>query len=100
MTSKTQRDLLGPFTSGANHVPHRHPEALVMLIPVTATPAPSRAVDATGTVERSCGTGVEASAVGAPSVAALFPPRDADADTRRAWVASSPWPEIVFASAH
>ena len=29
----------------------------------------------------------------------LFPPKDADAETRRRWLASSPWPEIVFASA-
>ncbi|WP_392541899.1 hypothetical protein [Oryzobacter telluris] len=31
--------------------------------------------------------------------AALFPPRDADAETYRAWIASSPWPEVVFAAA-
>lgn len=30
---------------------------------------------------------------------ALFPPRDADAETRRRWVAASPWPEVVFACA-
>jgi hypothetical protein len=71
-----------------------------MLVPTTAAGAPSGAVDPTATVDRSCGTAVESSAVGAPIVPALFPPRDADADTRRAWVASSPWPEIVFASAH
>ncbi len=29
----------------------------------------------------------------------LFPPVDADADTRRAWLAASPWPEVVFSSA-
>lgn len=29
----------------------------------------------------------------------LFPPPDADAETRAAWLAGSPWPEIVFASA-
>lgn len=29
----------------------------------------------------------------------LFPPRDADSDTRRAWLVDSPWPEVVFASA-
>ena len=29
----------------------------------------------------------------------LFPPADADAETYRAWLASSPWPEVVFASA-
>jgi hypothetical protein len=31
--------------------------------------------------------------------APLFPPRDADPETRRRWLASSPWPEVVFASA-
>lgn len=31
--------------------------------------------------------------------AALFPPRDADGETFRAWIASSPWPEVVFAAA-
>ncbi len=29
----------------------------------------------------------------------IFPPRDADADTYRAWIAASPWPEVVFAAA-
>jgi hypothetical protein len=29
----------------------------------------------------------------------LFPPKDADAETRRRWLASSPWPEVVFAAA-
>ncbi len=46
-------------------------------------PAPSRA----------------AAAVAAATVHPLFPPRDADAETRRRWLASSPWPEVVFASA-
>lgn len=27
---------------------------------------------------------------------ALFPPRDADADTYRAWLARAAWPEVVF----
>lgn len=31
--------------------------------------------------------------------APLFPPKDADAETRRRWLATSPWPEVVFASA-
>ncbi|PKW28338.1 hypothetical protein [Phycicoccus duodecadis] len=30
---------------------------------------------------------------------ALFPPKDADAETYRRWLAASPWPEVVFASA-
>lgn len=29
----------------------------------------------------------------------IFPPRDADAATYRRWIATSPWPEVVFASA-
>ncbi len=29
----------------------------------------------------------------------IVPPRDADAATYRRWIASSPWPEVVFASA-
>ena len=29
----------------------------------------------------------------------LFPPKDADAEARRRWLATSPWPEVVFAAA-
>lgn len=29
----------------------------------------------------------------------VFPPADADAEQRRAWLKDSPWPEVVFASA-
>ncbi|KRE41259.1 hypothetical protein [Knoellia sp. Soil729] len=36
-----------------------------------------------------CATGTD----GAP---ALFPPKDADADTYRAWLARAAWPEVVF----
>ncbi|KGN32681.1 hypothetical protein N802_16870 [Knoellia sinensis KCTC 19936] len=31
-----------------------------------------------------------------PARPALFPPRDADADTYRAWLARAAWPEVVF----
>ena len=34
-----------------------------------------------------------------PLAQPLFPPKDADAETRRRWLASSPWPEVVFAAA-
>lgn len=37
--------------------------------------------------------------VPAPGVQPLFPPKDADAEARRRWLASSPWPEVVFAGA-
>ena len=33
-----------------------------------------------------------------PRAETLFPPADADAETRQAWLAASPWPEVVFAS--
>ncbi|HHU11338.1 MAG TPA: hypothetical protein GXZ60_15205 [Intrasporangiaceae bacterium] len=32
-------------------------------------------------------------------VPGLFPPKDADEATRRAWLADTPWPEVVFATA-
>ncbi len=34
-----------------------------------------------------------------PVAQPLFPPKDADAEARRRWLASSPWPEVVFAAA-
>ena len=34
-----------------------------------------------------------------PTAQPLFPPKDADAEARRRWLASSPWPEVVFAAA-
>ena len=34
-----------------------------------------------------------------PAAQPLFPPKDADAEARRRWLASSPWPEVVFAAA-
>ena len=43
--------------------------------------------------------GVGGSAPTSTGRAPLFPPRDADAETRRRWLATSPWPEVVFASA-
>lgn len=36
---------------------------------------------------------------GAPGAQPLFPPKDADAEARRRWLAGSPWPEVVFAAA-
>lgn len=38
-------------------------------------------------------------AAAVPDRTPLFPPRDADEETRRRWLATSPWPEVVFASA-
>ena len=45
--------------------------------------------------------GAQAPGSVSPSLSAqpLFPPKDADAETRRRWLASSPWPEVVFAAA-
>lgn len=41
----------------------------------------------------------EADVAGSPGHQPLFPPADADAETYRRWLAASPWPEVVFASA-
>lgn len=42
---------------------------------------------------------VDLPAAPAPLMLGLTPPRDADSATYRAWLASSPWPEVVFAAA-
>lgn len=34
-----------------------------------------------------------------PTFPAIFPPQGADAQTRRAWLATTPWPEVLFSSA-
>ena len=71
-----------------------------MSVPISAAVARPRAVDATQSAERMCpSTAARGATDGTSSAAALFPPRDADAEVRRAWLAASPWPEIVFASA-
>ena len=50
--------------------------------------------------DASCAdTSALAGAAAPPVWAPLFPPRDADEETRRRWIATSPWPEVVFASA-
>ncbi len=54
----------------------------------TVPPVPRR--------DASC---AEAAAPPEPPRTALFPPRDADAETYRRWIAASPWPEVVFAAA-
>ena len=43
--------------------------------------------------------GVSAAAAVPAAHTSLFPPKDADAEARRRWLASSPWPEVVFAAA-
>ncbi len=43
--------------------------------------------------------GMVVPAVGSLLRQPLFPPKDADAEARRRWLASSPWPEVVFAAA-
>ena len=50
--------------------------------------------------DASCADPVSRTSLGVTPVRApLFPPRDADEETRRRWIAASPWPEVVFASA-
>lgn len=46
----------------------------------------------TPTSGNTCATSVQSDLARAP----LFPPRDADADTYRAWLARAAWPEVVF----
>jgi len=59
-------------------------------IPATTDPRGARCADASAQVAAlSPGFRVQP----------LFPPKDADAETRRRWLASSPWPEVVFAAA-
>ena len=73
-----------------------------MTSPATTSPAPRDPARA------SAGAGARSScqpprAVGsAPPMTAfteLFPPADADVARHRSWLARSPWPEVVFASA-
>ena len=46
--------------------------------------------------DATCASGVRP---GSATSQPIFPPKDADPETRRRWLASSPWPEVVFASA-
>ncbi|WP_040883573.1 hypothetical protein [Janibacter sp. HTCC2649] len=46
----------------------------------------------TSTSGNTCAGAAQADSGRAP----LFPPRDADADTYRAWLARAAWPEVVF----
>lgn len=54
----------------------------------TVPPVPQR--------DASC---AEAVAPARPAPARVFPPSDADAETYRRFIATSPWPEVVFAAA-
>lgn len=60
-------------------------------------PCADASTTATGTAAST--TATDTAAVHASVRAPLFPPRDADPETRRRWLATSPWPEVVFASA-
>ncbi len=46
----------------------------------------------TPTSGNACAAGLQTDSARAP----LFPPRDADADAYRAWLARAAWPEVVF----
>jgi len=61
--------------------------------PATTDPRAARCA------ERPTVSTAAATASAVPPTQPLFPPRDADAETRRRWLASSPWPEVVFAAA-
>lgn len=61
-----------------------------MQTPTTTDPRGAMCADAAA---------VPVAAAPAPGGQPLFPPKDADAEARRRWLASSPWPEVVFAAA-
>lgn len=71
-----------------------------MPVPISATTALARTAPAAGPAEGMCREPERVGAEAALSMASIFPPRDADSGARAAWLASSPWPEVVFASAH
>ena len=74
-------------------------EAIVQTSVQPLTPRDASCADTSRASGALDGGDVGPAAVVAPMRAQLFPPRDADAETRRRWLASSPWPEVVFASA-
>ena len=59
--------------------------------------SPLAATDTKGAVRAQMWRDAEARH--AASAPGLFPPKDADDETRRRWLATSPWPEVVFAAA-
>ena len=71
--------------------PAPHAAAKEAIVQTPVQPHPERAASCADASPTPAG----ATALRAP----LFPPRDADAETRRRWLATSPWPEVVFASA-
>ena len=74
--------------------PHPRRAAKEATVQTTTTTAPRGALCA-ATDDPAAGAPAGASVLSRP----LFPPRDADAETRRRWLAGSPWPEVVFATA-
>ena len=45
------------------------------------------------------GAGLPAAAAAPAAPPSQLPPQDADPPARRRWLATSPWPEVVFAAA-
>lgn len=72
--------------------PRQHPSRAVKeaTVQTTATTDPRGAL---------CADTPTSASPALPSGQPLFPPKDADAEARRRWLASSPWPEVVFAAA-
>ena len=69
------------------HTPATTDSRGALCAPTAASPAGAAAAPASAPAGRSL--------PGQP----LFPPKDADAEARRRWLATSPWPEVVFAAA-
>ncbi|KAB7744604.1 hypothetical protein GA707_08350 [Nostocoides sp. F2B08] len=71
-----------------------------MISPATTTAAPPDPAHGS-TVDPAVGSvsGREEPAPPLTVFTELFPPTDADVAGHRSWLARSPWPEVVFASA-
>ena len=70
-----------------------------MPLPSTAVAAPTGASSAARADGTTCPSdGLDVSQAARAVFGELFPPRDADGERHRAWLARSSWPEVVFAS--
>ena len=73
--------------------PHRAVKEAIVQTPAPTDPRGALCVDTTAPLVASAPAPV------AQVAQPIFPPKDADAEARRRWLASSPWPEVVFAAA-
>ena len=70
-----------------------------MTSPATTSPIPREPARASTGASSCQGPRTVGSAPPMTVFTELFPPEDADVAGHRSWLARSPWPEVVFASA-